>query len=76
MKKLIVILAVLSLMLTTAFAFADGLDVEQLRIQFVPTNTETADATTAEFSAYMSKLLGVPVTFTVATSYNGIVEAM
>ncbi len=76
MKKLIVILAVLSLMLTTAFAFADGLDVEQLRIQFVPTNTETADATTAEFSAYMSKLLGVPVTVTVATSYNGIVEAM
>lgn len=76
MKKLIVILAVLSLMLTTAFAFADGLDVEQLRIQFVPTNTETADATTAEFSAYMSKLLGIPVTVTVATSYNGIVEAM
>ncbi len=76
MKKLIVILAVLSLMLTIAFAFADGLDVEQLRIQFVPTNTETADATTAEFSAYMSKLLGVPVTVTVATSYNGIVEAM
>ncbi len=76
MKKLAVILTVLSLMLTSAFAFAEGLDVEQLRIQFVPTNTETADATTAEFSAYMSNLLGVPVTVTVATSYNGIVEAM
>jgi len=76
MKKLIAVLTVLSLLLTGVAALADVPDVEQLRIQFVPTNTETADATTAEFSAYMSDLLGIPVTVTVATSYNGIVEAM
>ena len=52
------------------------MDVKELTVQFVPTNTETADATTAEFSAYMTELMGVPVKMTVATSYNAIVEAM
>lgn len=76
MKKLVSVLMVLALLLTGLSAVAEGIDVDALRIQFVPTNTETADAATADFSAYMSNLLGIPVTVTVATSYNGIVEAM
>ena len=75
MKK-ICLLQTLVLVLLSACALADGLDVKELNVQFVPTNTETADATTAEFSEYMSNLLGVPVKMTVATSYNAIVEAM
>lgn len=75
MKKILAL--VLALMMAASMvAFADGLDVDSLTIQFVPTNTETADATTAAFSDYMSKLLGIPVKLTVATSYNAIVEAM
>ena len=62
-------------MLLGVSALAD-MDVKELTVQFVPTNTETADATTAEFSAYMTELMGVPVKMTVATSYNAIVEAM
>ena len=76
MKKLSALLIALLLVLLSAFALADGLGMDKLSIQFVPTNTETADATTADFSAYMSNLLGIPVTVTVATSYNAIVEAM
>ena len=76
MKKFSALLLALLLVLLSAFALADGLDVDKLSIQFVPTNTETADATTADFSAYMSNLLGIPVNVTVATSYNAIVEAM
>ncbi|MCQ2453743.1 MAG: phosphate/phosphite/phosphonate ABC transporter substrate-binding protein [Clostridia bacterium] len=75
MKKFLALVLAL-LMSVSMVAFADGLDVDSLTIQFVPTNTETADATTAAFSAYMSKLLGVPVKVTVATGYNAIVEAM
>ena len=76
MKKLIALLTALALLLCCASCLAEGLDVSELRIQFVPTNTETADATTSEFAAYMSDLLGIPVKVTVATSYNAIVEAM
>ena len=76
MKKISALLLALMLMLTGVCALADGLDVEKLNIQFVPTNTETADATTADFSAFMTNLLGIPVNVTVATSYNAIVEAM
>lgn len=78
MKKVLSLVLVFVLMMTAACVtcFADGIDVEKLNIQFVPTNTETADATTAEFSAYMSDLLGIPVNVTVATGYNAIVEAM
>ena len=77
MKKFLALaLALIMLAALSVSCFADGLDVESLNIQFVPTNTETADATTAEFSAYISELLGVPVNVTVATSYNAIVEAM
>ncbi len=76
MKKVFALLIALALLLSGMTVMAEGLDVDSLRIQFVPTNTETADAATAEFSAYMSELLGIPVTVTVATSYNGIVEAM
>ena len=76
MKKVLAVLMVLAMTLTGLTAVAEGLDVDSLRIHFVPTNTETADAATAEFSAYMSDLLGIPVTVTVATSYNGIVDAM
>lgn len=75
MKKICLLLTLVLVMLS-ACALADGLDVKELNVQFVPTNTETADATTAEFSEYMSNLLGVPVRMTVATSYNAIVEAM
>ena len=75
MKKICLLLTLI-LVLLSACALADGLDVKELNVQFVPTNTETADATTAEFSEYMSNLLGVPVKMTVATSYNAIVEAM
>ena len=76
MKKISALLLALLLMLTGVCALADGLDVEKLNIQFVPTNTETAYATTADFSAFMTNLLGIPVNVTVATSYNAIVEAM
>ncbi|MGN0775657.1 MAG: phosphate/phosphite/phosphonate ABC transporter substrate-binding protein [Candidatus Ventricola sp.] len=76
MKKYAALFLALLLVLLSAFALADGLDMDKLNIQFVPTNTETADATTADFSAYMSNLLGIPVNVTVATSYNAIVEAM
>ena len=76
MKKISALLLALLLMLTGVCALADGLDVEKLNIQFVPTNTETADATTADFSAFMTNLLGIPVNVTVATIYNAIVEAM
>ena len=75
MKKILALVLAM-MMLFSLTALADGLDVQSLSIQFVPTNTETADATTAAFSAYMSKLLGVPVKVTVATGYNAIVEAM
>lgn len=76
MKKILALVLALALAMTAIAAVAEGLDVQSLNIQFVPTNTETADATTAEFSAYMSNLLGIPVNVTVATSYNAIVEAM
>ena len=76
MKKIVALLAALILSLSCVSCLADGIGVDALTIQFVPTNTETADATTAEFSAYMTKLLGIPVTVTVATGYNAIVEAM
>ena len=75
MKKLIALVTLLA-MLLCSFAAVAELDVTELRIQFVPTNTETADATTAAFNEYMTNLLGVPVKMTVATSYNAIVEAM
>lgn len=76
MKKILALALALMLTAVSAMCLAEGLDVDTLNIQFVPTNTETADATTAEFSAYMGDLLGVPVNVTVATSYNAIVEAM
>ena len=76
MKKILVLILALSLAMVSLSAMADVAGLETLRIQFVPTNTETADAATADFSAYMSNLLGIPVNVTVATSYNGIVEAM
>lgn len=77
MKKFLALaLALVVLAALSVSCFAEGIDVDSLNIQFVPTNTETADATTAEFSAYISELLGVPVNVTVATSYNAIVEAM
>ena len=76
MKKFIALSVALLMMVCCFSAVAEGLDVSELRIQFVPTNTETADATTAEFAAYMQNLLGIPVKVTVATSYNAIVEAM
>ena len=75
MKKIMAALLVIVMALFAVSALAE-LDVDTLNIQFVPTNTETADATTAQFSEYMSKLLGIPVKVSVATSYNGIVEAM
>ncbi len=77
MKKFFAMILALALVLSlSAVCFADGIDVDKLNIQFVPTNTETADATTAAFSEYIGNLLGIPVNVTVATSYNAIVEAM
>ena len=77
MKKILALVLSLVMVLSLgAVCFADGIGVDELSIQFVPTNTETADATTAEFAAYMSDLLGIPVKVTAATSYNAIVEAM
>ena len=74
MKKICLLLTFVFVMLLGVSALAD-MDVKELTVQFVPTNTETADATTAEFSAYMTELMGIPVKMTVATSYNAIVEA-
>ena len=39
MKKFSALLLALLLVLLSAFALADGLDVDKLSIQFVPTNT-------------------------------------
>ena len=75
MKKICLLLTFVFVMLLGVSALAD-MDVKELTVQFVPTNTETADATTAEFSAYMTELMGIPVKMTVATSYNAIVEAL
>lgn len=47
-----------------------------ITIQFVPTNNDGVDATTAAFEAYLEKLLDVDVKVTVATDYTTIVEAM
>ena len=75
MKKICLLLTFVFVMLLGVSALAD-MDVKELTVQFVPTNTETADATTAEFSAYMTELMGIPVKMTVATSYNAIVDAV
>lgn len=47
-----------------------------LTIQFVPTNSDSVDATTAAFAEYMKNLLDMDVEVTVATDYTTIVEAM
>ncbi len=75
MKKLSKLL--LAVALCASFTGCGSKDEETpIRIQFVPTNTDTADATTKAFEEYMEGLLETDVEVTVATNYNTIVEAM
>lgn len=77
MKKFAKMLCALALTLSVVGCSSNKEEeITELQIQFVPTNVETADGTSAEFEAYMEKLLGMEVDVTVATDYNTIVEAM
>ena len=48
MKKIICALMIAAMLLASVSAMAESIGVDTLRIQFVPTNTETADAATAD----------------------------
>lgn len=78
MKKLAKMLAVLALALSVVGCSSEKKsdEITTLEVQFVPTNVETADGTSADFEAYLENLLDMDVNVTVATSYNTIVEAM
>lgn len=74
MKKLLTLLLVFAMSFAMVGCGEKKDDV--LDIQFVPTNTADADAVTADFEAYMEKLLDMDVKVTVATGYEAIPDAM
>ena len=80
MKKLIALLLVLTMAVSFAACGGNadngGEETKAISIQFVPTNLDGIDATTAEFEAYLAEILGIEVDVTVATDYTTIVEAM
>ena len=76
MKKIVTLFLAVVLTLGLTGCSSSSEENETIRIQFVPTNSDTAEATTAEFEAYMEDLLGKDVEITIATNYNTIVEAM
>lgn len=80
MKKMCLLLTLVFAMLS-ACALADGLDGDELRVQFVPNDTETADLRTDEYVGYIGNLLslrlgGIAVEVTAAESSDAIIEAM
>lgn len=76
MKKFIALLLASAMVLTVTGCSSSEPEETVIDIQFVPTNTEGIDATTAEFEAYLENILGVDVTVTVATDYSAITSAM
>lgn len=77
MKKFAKMLCALALTLSVVgCSSTKDEEITTLKVQFVPTNVETADGTSAEFEAYLEGLLDMEVEVTVATNYNTIVEAM
>ena len=81
MKKLIALLLVLTMAVSFTACGGNAADnggeeTKSISIQFVPTNLDGIDATTAEFEAYLADILGIEVDVTVATDYTTIVEAM
>ncbi|MFZ4451169.1 phosphate/phosphite/phosphonate ABC transporter substrate-binding protein [Salibacterium aidingense] len=56
---------------------ASGEEVEELSVQFVPSqNADTLEAKAKPLEDLLSDELGIPVTVSVSTDYNTIVEAM
>lgn len=78
MKKIIALLLAALMVFSMTACGSGNADTEDtvIDIQFVPTNTEGIDATTADFEAYLSNILGVEVNVTVATDYSAITSAM
>ena len=77
MKKLAKLLLALVMALTVVGCSNDGpLEVDVLEIQWVPTNTATADATNGKLEAYLTNLLGMEVNVTAASDYVALIEAM
>jgi phosphonate transport system substrate-binding protein len=77
MKKRIALL--LASLMSVSMMFAGtttAMAEESLTIQFVPTNSDIADATTEAFAEYIGNILDMDVTVTIATDYTTIVEAM
>ena len=64
MKKICLLLTFVFVMMLGAAALAD-MDVTELNVQFVPTNTETADALGIDYSAF-NDLAGQVVEVTTA----------
>lgn len=55
----------------------DGEELEELKVQFVPSqNADTLEAKAKPLEDLLSNELGIPVTVSVSTDYNTIVEAM
>lgn len=80
MKKIISLVLASAMVLSMAACSSSNTEDKKedtvIDIQFVPTNTEGVDATTAEFEAYLENILGVEVNVTVATDYSAITSAM
>lgn len=56
---------------------ANGYTPKKLTVQFVPSsNADTLEAKAKPLQALLKKQLGIPVTVSVSTNYNTIVEAM
>ena len=52
-------------------------EVQELNVQFVPTNNDgSMEAKAKPFAEYLTEKLGRPVNVTLATDYSTIVEAM
>lgn len=77
MKKFAKLLIAMVMALTVVGCSNEGpLEVSTLEIQWVPTNTATADATSGELETYLSDLLDMDVNVTAATDYVALIEAM
>lgn len=78
MKKFVKMLMAMAMALSIVGCSSNDSNekIETLKVQFVPTNVETADGTSKEFEEYLENLLGMDVEVTVATNYNTIIESM
>ncbi|MBB4824577.1 phosphonate transport system substrate-binding protein [Sporosarcina luteola] len=87
-KKALLVLAAFMLVLLAACGKSESTNTdkgkkdeayapETLRVQFVPTKSEsTADAKAKPLAELLSKELGIPVEVSVSTDYSTIIEAM